>query len=55
MSVLKGFNFVAAPRAAALLTPEELRRNKLVEQLQEQRAIALEHFHEKLLLIRFYV
>jgi len=41
MSVLKGFNFVAAPRAAALLTPEELRRNKLVAQLQEQRAIAL--------------
>ena len=41
MSVLKGFNFVPAPRAAALLTPEELRRNKLVAQLQEQRAIAL--------------
>ena len=41
MSGLKGFNFVAAPRAAALLTPEELRRNKLVAQLQEQRAIAL--------------
>ena len=40
MSMLKGFNFTAAPRAATQLTPEEVRRNKLIAHLQEQRAIA---------------
>ena len=40
MSMLKGFNFTAAPRAATLLSPEEVRRNKLIAHLQEQRAIA---------------
>ena len=41
MNMLKGFTFVAAPRAASQLTAEELRRNKLIKQLKEQRAIAL--------------
>ena len=41
MSMLKGFTFVAAPRAANQLTAEELRRNKLIKQLKEQRAMAL--------------
>jgi hypothetical protein len=41
MSMLEGFNFVAAPRAASHLSAEEMRRSKLVKQLQEQRAIAL--------------
>ena len=41
MSMLKGFTFVAAPRAASQLTVEELRRNKLIKQLKEQRAMAL--------------
>ena len=40
MSMLKGFSFTAAPRAATQLTPEEVRRNKLIAHLQEQRAIA---------------
>ena len=40
MSILKSLNFTAAPRAAMQLAPEELRRNKLIAQLQEQRAIA---------------
>ena len=41
MSMLKGFIFVAAPRPANQLTAEETRRNKLIKQLQEQRAIAI--------------
>ena len=41
MSMLKGFTFVAAPRAANQLTAEEMRRNKLIKQLQEQRSIAI--------------
>ena len=40
MSMLKGLSFTAAPRAATQLTPEEMRRNKLIAHLQEQRAIA---------------
>ena len=40
MSMLKGLSFTAAPRAATQLTPEEVRRNKLIAHLQEQRAIA---------------
>lgn len=40
MSMLKGLNFAAAPRAATQLSVEELRRNKLIAHLQEQRAIA---------------
>ena len=41
MSMLKGLNFTAAPRAATQLTPEEIRRNKLLKQLNEQRSIAI--------------
>ena len=40
MSMLKGLSFTAAPRATTQLAPEELRRNKLIAHLQEQRAIA---------------
>ena len=40
MSMLKGLSFAAAPRAATQLSMEELRRNKLIAHLQEQRAIA---------------
>jgi len=40
MSILKGLSFTAAPRAATQSAPEELRRNKLIAHLQEQRAIA---------------
>ena len=40
MSMLKGLSFAAAPRAATQLSVEELRRNKLIAHLQEQRAIA---------------
>lgn len=41
MSMLKGFQFVAAPRAGNQLSIEEVRRNKLIKHLQEQRSIAL--------------
>ena len=41
LSILNRFNFVAAPRAASQLSAEEMRRNKLIRQLQEQRSIAL--------------
>ena len=41
MSMLKGFNFVAAPRAASQLSAEEMRRIKLIKQLQEQCSIAV--------------
>ncbi len=41
MSMLKGFQFVVAPRAGNQLSIEEVRRNKLIKQLQEQRSIAL--------------
>ena len=40
MSMLKGLSFAAAPRAATQLSMEEVRRNKLIAHLQEQRAIA---------------
>lgn len=40
MSMLKGLSFAAAPRAATQLSAEEVRRNKLIAHLQEQRAIA---------------
>ena len=40
MSMLKGLNFTVAPRAATQLSVEEVRRNKLIAHLQEQRAIA---------------
>ena len=40
MSMLKGLSFAAAPRAATQLSVEEVRRNKLIAHLQEQRAIA---------------
>ena len=40
MSMLKGLSFAAAPRAATQLSMEELRRNKMIAHLQEQRAIA---------------
>ena len=41
MSMLKGFQFIAAPRAASQLSVEEVRRNKLIKHLLEQRAIAI--------------